>query len=93
MGTEKYKTLKELCREIGLKPIPFTPVSENDYNKVVKKFEKRPTYKRPKAPNLYECSSCNWFGSAEKAKQYDYHCPQCNYDLKPLFLVHQRSVS
>ena len=69
-----YKTLKELCKEAGLQPIPFVPVTKRvDWNGV------RKTDRRPRRILDWACV-CGWIGKKNQLEHKTdgrMHCPSC----------------
>lgn len=69
-----YKTLKELCKEAGLQPIPFVPVTERvDWDGV------RKTDRRPRRILDWACV-CGWVGKKNQLELKTdgrMYCPNC----------------
>jgi hypothetical protein len=82
-NNKPYKTLKELCLEVGLKPIPYVPVLT------------RPNYNIPKTDRKKRVTTlgwacvCGWIGKRSETvvKDKRMYCPKCNgpagYDVFP----------
>lgn len=70
-----YKTLKELCKEAGLQPIPFIPVAKRIYHEDEPKTERK--LRRP--PHNLACV-CGWVGKKNQLELKTdgrVHCPNC----------------
>lgn len=69
-----YKTLKELCKEAGLQPIPFVPTKYVDYH------TKPRTDWQPQRNRLDWACICGWIGKKKdlvvKNKKW-LSCPSC----------------
>jgi len=82
-SNKPHKTLKDLCREAGLKPIPYIPVMTRINYKTPKTDRKKRN-----GPVNWSCV-CGWIGkrSEMKVKDKRMYCPTCNgpagYDVFP----------